>query len=35
MKHGIRDFSYKLSLNVDKKRKFIRKILTDTAKTTD
>ena len=34
-KHGKSYFGYKLSVNVDKKHKFIRKIVTDTAKTND
>lgn len=34
-KHGKSTFGYKLSVNVDKKHKFIRKIVTDTASTGD
>lgn len=34
-KHGKSSFGYKLSINVDKKHKFIRKIETDTASTHD
>jgi transposase, IS5 family len=34
-KHGKRHHGYKLSVNVDKKYKFIRKIVTDTASTHD
>lgn len=34
-KHGTSHFGYKLSINVDKKHKFIRKIQTDTASTHD
>lgn len=34
-KHGKYYFGYKLSVNVDKKHKFIRKIVTDTASTGD
>ena len=34
-KHGKSTFGYKLSVNVDKKHKFIRKIMTDTASTGD
>lgn len=34
-KHGKRHYGYKLSVNVDSKHKFIRKIVTDTASTHD
>jgi IS5 family transposase len=34
-KHGKRHFGYKLSLNVDKRHKFIRRLVTDTACTHD